>query len=218
LRMRDLGRAVWATLLAATVLAVAVSAAGATRLEISNQAIRSVWREFELIVAGRHIACPVTMEGSFHSRILSKVNGQLVGYITAAQAEGPACTPEGHLYVLNGRERLLATVTNNTVPWHVQYDSFTGTLPNITGIKLRLVNVSLLVQIFAGEAGCLYSSTGVRPLIGTINLSVGRVISLTFNGPIPLKEGLFCPEGTISGTGDVTLLGTTTAVTVRLVP
>jgi hypothetical protein len=215
--MRDLGRTMSATLLAAMTLAVAVGAAGATRLEISNQAIRSVWREFEMIVAGRHIACPVTMEGSFHSRVLSKVNGQLIGFITAAQAEGPACTPEGHLYVLNGRERLLATVTNNTVPWHVQYDSFTGTLPNVTGVKVRLVNVSLLVQIFAGEAGCLYSSTGVRPLIGTITVSVGRFITLTISGPIPLKEGLFCPEGTISGSGDVTLLGTTTSVTLRLV-
>jgi hypothetical protein len=216
--MRNLGRAVLAIVLAAATLAVAVGVAGANRIELSNQAIRTVWREFRVSGGGFEITCPVTMEGSFHSRTISKVTEQLIGFITSAQAAGPGCTGGAVIYVLNGREILRVTVSN-TLPWHIQYESFTGTLPNITGMKVRLVDVSLLVQITIEEARCLYRSTAERPLLGTVRVGGGGVISaFSFErASIPLKEGLFCPAATISGNGTVTLLGTTTAISVRLV-
>jgi hypothetical protein len=222
--MRNRTKVIMTALTAALTLAVAVSSAGARRVELSNQQIRVVWSTtskltFANAEGGLTAACPVTLEGSFHSRTLSKVSGQLIGYITRAALTRASCVFTGgveDVRILNGVE-----TTTNTLPWHIRYDSFTGPLPRIETVRLQLVGASFVLTAFT--VPCLYKSTAARPAFGdtTVNRETGAVTGLRALGEkfIPLFEGGFlCPEeGRFNGLGSVTLLGTTTAISVRLV-
>jgi hypothetical protein len=165
-------RILLAVLLAALALSAAVATAQARRFELSNQTFRIVWdpihrltflEEGELV----SVACGVTLEGSFHSRTLSKVCGQLIGYVTKA-AVLHTCNG-GDAIVLNGVEKLPnGATTPNTLPWHVRYERFEGNLPNISGVTLQLIGASFLVRIPFGGLfiGCLYRSTTASPARG----------------------------------------------------
>ena len=108
---------------ATVFMSFAVGTASARRFELSNQRWLAIWTSLEFTVGScEPVLCPVTLEGSFHSRTLSKVSGQLVGHVTAAFVRNP-CT--------NGT----ATMLSKRLPWHLRYDRFIGALPNITGIK-----------------------------------------------------------------------------------
>jgi hypothetical protein len=118
------------------------------------------------------------MEGSFHSATLSKVCGQLVGYVTEATFGHPCVG--GEAWALNGIERLPnGTIPPSTLPWHIRYNGFTGTLPNITGIRLQLIGVSFLMRT-AGGAGCLMKTTEARPAFGIVerNTTTGNIEGL----------------------------------------
>jgi hypothetical protein len=206
-------------LTAALVLGAAVSTASARRIEVSNQSFRAVWTSLEF--TGREpfggtliVRCPVTLEGSLHSRTLSKVSGQLIGYVTNAQVRGEEPPCEGGT----------ATILSETLPWHIRYDSFRGTLPTITGVRVQLINASFLININPGIP-CLFSSTTARPAFGIIEITGGVATKLRadetsqiprFNAP--LNSG-FCPaEGSFKGTAELFLQGsTTTRINVRLV-
>jgi hypothetical protein len=218
--MRIHARLVFAALTAAVVLGGAVGTASARRLEISNQAIRAVWATLKFApspTSSINARCPVTLEGSFHSKTISKVSGQLVGYITRAEnANGtvPPCRYEGGISELR--------ILRETLPWHVQYSEFRGTLPRITAVSLRLVRASFRLRGPFGEA-CLYASTAAQPAFGivTINENTGQVTGLradeTRSIPLSAPNG-FCPaEGIFEGSASVTVQNTTTAITIRLV-
>jgi hypothetical protein len=219
--MRTRTRILLGALMAALVLASAVSTASANRLELSNQRIRVTWTGANSLTfsgGGASVVCEVTIEGSFHSRTLSKVSGQLVGYITSAMVKHPCIENEG--WALNGTENQgEAPVT--TLPWHILYISFRGPLPRIERIRLSLVNTGFLVRVFG--VGCLYKSTAARPLFGDITVS--ETGQATFLNPdptvqVPKFSGSFlCPnEGELSGAGAIRLQGsTTTLIFVRLV-
>jgi hypothetical protein len=105
--MRTRSKLLFAALTATVFLSFAVGSASARRFELSNQRFLAIWTSLEFTIEGLSpVLCPVTLEGSYHSRTLSKVSGQLVGYITAANVNGPLCT--------NGS----ATVLRETLPWH----------------------------------------------------------------------------------------------------
>jgi hypothetical protein len=206
-------------LTAALVLGAAVSTASARRLETSNQSYLVNWPSLELVArdlfgVSHTVKCPVTLDGSFHSRTLSKVSGQLVGYITTAEVNNAACTG-GH-----------ATVLRTTLPWHVRYDSFTGSLPSINGIRVQLIGAAFLVEI-PPISTCLYRSTTESPAFGIINrdveTSVGRTLTADSTANIPLDTTVphssGCPtSGRFQGTGEVFLQADwRTRITVRLV-
>lgn len=196
--------------IAALMLAASVDAASARRLSFSNGSFRSVWpsAEFE-IGLGNVIRCRLTLEGSLHSRTLSKVSGALVGYITSASMGSP-CT-NGELHLLQ-----------ETLPWHVRYDSFTGTLPRISTIRLQIVGFSLWLTWFSLR--CLYTTTAARPIYATrFSESTGPLgefvpSRLDLEGTLTEVTGLECPRPiTVQGAGDFNVQGTTTAITVQLV-
>jgi hypothetical protein len=207
-------------LTASLVLAVMVSSSSARRFALSNQLFRVTWSSLEF--TGREpfggttrIRCSLTLEGSFHSRTLSKVSGQLVGYVTRAATTRPCNGAE--VWILNGIER-----PTNTLPWHIRYDRFIGTLPAIERVRLQLIGVAFLMEI-AG-IGCLYESTAARPAFGFVEREAGGLANTLSADPtsqIPLKASLetpFCPsEGSFAGVGNVTLLGNTTKISVTLV-
>jgi hypothetical protein len=212
-------------LIASLVLSTAVSAAQARRLELSDQRIRLVWSEEEplkVLLSGGFIiiSCSVTMEGSFHSRTMSKVSGQLIGYITSARLRRP-CTG-GEAWILNGTETLPGGSKPTSLPWHVRYDSFSGPLPRITRIRLQVIGAAYLSR--ALETGCLVSSTTAQPAIGLIELDeAGKVTGLTpeveetIPNTVKLEGSLPCAEVAFEGRGRISVQGTTTGLRLRLV-
>lgn len=208
--------------LSALVAAIVLSAAGtaqARRFELSNQLFRAVWGAghrltFASTAEGSSfiVVCEVTLEGSFHSRTLSKTCGQLVGYVTRAAFALPC---EGGTF----------SIPPTTLPWHIRYDSFVGTLPNITRIRLQLVNAAFLLRItFGVNVGCLYQSTTASPAFMFVELETGGVSALapdnfpTISIRTRLENGGFCPEALVyGGASAVTVLNSTTRITIRLV-
>jgi len=179
-------------LTAALVLSAAVGTASARRLALSNQTFRAIWNPlvFSNAAESIEVRCAVTLEGSFHSSTLSKVNEQLVGYVTSAKVAEAGCS--------GGKARALT----ETLPWHIRYESFAGTLPTITSIGVRLVGAAFLIEVFG--VSCLYLTEASHPARGQINLSSGVATSLrALESPaIPKHSGSFlCPgEGVFRGT------------------
>lgn len=196
---------------AAAVMLLAVGTASARRLEASAGNIQVVWSplQFGAPEIGQNISCPVTIAGSFHSKTISKVSGQLVGYINRVIVGSAACS--------EGSARALA----ETLPWHIQYNSFTGTLPNITGITFTMVGIRFSHTNHEGIT-CLIGTTQANPGWATSELSSGRVTGLRIlsEHTIPLGGAFVCElagNAEISGTGALTVAEGTTAITIRLV-
>jgi hypothetical protein len=207
-----------AALGAAFVLSSAVGVASAGRLSISNRSFRATWAPIKYQGGEIDVDCNVTIEGSFHSTTIAKVAGTLMGHVTRATVARP-CTG-GSWYYLNGVEVLRGVTISNTLPWHIRYRSFTGTLPNIQKIGFDIVDYSFLIET-PFIPGCLYRSTAARPIQWNLVREGGGLI-VSVEEPatqIPLREGGFgCPaEITFSGTGRFALLGTTTAIRATLI-
>ena len=134
----------WKLLLAsvgATVLLGAlVSTASAGRFEVSNQRIRAIFRAVEFHLPESTTRCELTIEGSLHSRTTVKRLGTLLGYIT--RADLGACAAG------------TATIQQLTLPWHVRYSGFSGTLPEISSIITHVIFVGFRVGESGGTA-CL---------------------------------------------------------------
>jgi hypothetical protein len=203
-----------ACLVAAIVLGVASHAAAGRRFLVSNLLFRIEFSKllFNNSVIG--LECEVTLEGSFHSRSISKVSGALIGQITRAVTG--TCTG-GTATFLNG-----AGGTMNTLPWHVRYDSFAGDLPNITRIVIQIVGLAVLLR----DSGltCLYLSTGEFPAMGTLERnSNGTIHSYvpTFTSQIRKHSGEPCESeiawNIISSAGVVSVAGSTEFISFNLV-
>lgn len=209
--MTNSGKILLAGLAATLLLAVAVGSASARRIETSEQHFLAIWTllNFNEAGGGTPIECPVTLAGSFHSKTLSKVCGQLVGYVTEAHVAEASCH--------NERARVLP----ETLPWHIQYNSFTGTLPNITSIKTTLIGAAFLVRAF-GFISCLYRTSQAQPAVGIINVVSGTATSLRADETrnITSQTG-GCPAGNFGGTSELFVQEspglTSTRIAVRLV-
>ncbi len=196
-------------LIATTTLATALSNASANRLSISNKNIRAAWTSLELsnTVTSEVIRCPVTLEGSFTESTIRKVLRALIGLVSKASVGGSSCTGG------------TATVRQETLPWRFTYDGFTGTLPNITSVKALLIRAS--VEIRASLATCQAQTEEEEPGVDIANLGTGgEVTGLRAEEATRIKlRGGLCGlgSGSFSGTGAVTLLGTTTRITITLI-
>jgi hypothetical protein len=191
-------------------LAAAVDGATASRISVSEQQIRATWSELSFqIQAGGAIRCAVTLEGSFHARTFAKTQGALVGYVTRALLHAP-CT-NGDIHFLNGIEAGSA----NTLPWHLRYDSFRGTLPNFTAVRLQLVGLGFYYTLMGTR--CLYASTAASPIFVSWDPGIEE-----FGIPPRISaEGSMFTGGclgtvTVGGSGRLTRLGETTQVRLTL--
>jgi len=129
-----LTRRILIALVAAVALGVGVSTAMgeefwviATRFQV---AMRALTFHFD---GGSTVACPVTLEGSFSVRSFAPTARTRLG--TISRASLGSCTGGS------------ATVLSETLPWTVQYDSFTGTLPHITSMTTRIVGAAFRVSM-----------------------------------------------------------------------
>jgi len=158
------------------------------------------------------VRCPVTLEGSFHSKTTSKVAGQLVGYISRVTVGNASCT-SGH-----------STALTETLPWHITYEGFTGTLPRITEIHILLVGAAFRFELLGSF--CLARTTTTEPAEGWVFVepNTGQIRELEPNRNRRIRTS----EGCLAGPGvhfeDISEMfaggvesGNTTRLTVRLV-
>ncbi len=201
-RQMRLGKVLLAVTAAVVLLGALVGTASARNLSISSQFMRALFRAVTFEGAFGRIVCEIQIEGSFHNRTVVKRVGSLVGYVTAVQL----------LSCATGT----ATVLRETLPWHVRYLGFIGTLPNITSITAAIIGGSL--QVREPFLTCLARGTEARPAIAQLNRDVAtRVISSAqIAGSIPTgcqgQEGTFTSER-----ASVFVLNTTTRLTLTLI-
>jgi hypothetical protein len=208
-----------AGLTATVFMAFAVTSASANRLSITNHNFRVVWTSLEFQGTGGGFAavlCPVTLEGSFHYNTIVKSLGALIGHVSRASVNSAGCT--------GGR----ATVLTASLPWHVQYQGFSGRLPNIERVRLLLANAAFLIEVTAIlHFFCLSRTSVEHPAAGEANVEPGgNITSLqpdpANNIPTVSGGGGGCPEpegrfNARPGDGQVTLLGNTQRIKITLI-
>lgn len=188
----------WALTLACALVYSLSATAFAGRLSLSSQTVRATFARVNFSGGLGTIECQLTVEGSFHTRTLAKVEGLLFGYITAATVGTCA--------------RGSATVLRETMPWHQVFGSFAGTLPNITritahirGARFRLREPTFGIQCVALLDDILLIS----------NEALGVLTSAELAGTAEQDCGI---PATISGrSNSFTVLGAATRITVTLI-
>jgi hypothetical protein len=224
--MRNSTKVTLTALVAALAFACALGTASARNLSVSNQNFRIVWTPLTFTEGGIfNVRCNVTLEGSFHYRTIVKAPRALIGWVTRAIVSRPTCVTnagfEAQAATWNGTELILGAATANTLPWHVTYEGFNGTLPTITGIRVLLRSIRFTLEVPA--TGCLgiYGEPNAN-IMGTVNVSGGVATTITpGTETLPVNGGgrpEACPaRGGFTGNGTVTLLGNTTRITVTLI-
>jgi hypothetical protein len=107
------------------------------------------------------------------------------------------------------------TLLSETLPWHVQYSSFAGTLPNITTLNLSVLGASINVREPIFGILCLGRSAAERPMtLGATREAGGLLTTAAAGGTISTSCGA---NGTLGGSGTVSLLGSATRITVTLI-
>jgi hypothetical protein len=191
---------------ATMLMALALSTASARNLSISNQNIRATFNNLEFI-AGEFtpVTCRVTLEGSLHSRTIPKTPELLLGYITR---------------VITGQCSEPVTVLTATLPWHVRYVGFSGRLPDITLLLIRLRRPSFNV-----EGGFGFRCLSEADLNGRFirNTTTGQLTPNLPRQSFPVRGGggFGCPvsTGEMQSVGDARLflLGGTTLIFLTLI-
>ncbi len=187
---------------ATIVLAALVSGASANRLSQSSSTLRATWTSAEFGGGFGTVRCSLTIESSLHSRTFTKTAGALAGYVTRASV-GPCASGS-------------ATILAATLPWHLRYASFTGTLPSISSITMNVIGVAFQIREPTFGITCLATSTTTEPAGGALNReSGGAATSVSLGGTIETSCGI---RGTLSGTsGAPTVAGATTRITLTLI-
>ncbi len=201
-------RLLLAAVLTAAVAALACASASAIRLSLNEPTFRAAWAPMRFIVAGFAISCNATLEGSFHSTTIAKVEQSLIGYVT--RASSGSCS-SGTMSVLT-----------ESLPWHVQYNGFTGSLPNILSMRTRVIGMSASLT-FLGLT-CLARSEVRTPavMVAERNTGTGAITSFRWEEStvFPLTGSGSCTSisGRLGGTSSSpTGLGTARAITLTLI-
>jgi hypothetical protein len=222
--MRTSVKLILTALAASLLLSAMVSTASARNLSVSNQNIRATWTLLEFAVSREvSVRCQVTLEGSFHTRTIAKVADALIGAITRAIVKQEACR-EGTGSAFNGVERYNGTTTPNTLPWHITYRSFRGTLPNIESIRIALSRFRFGIRDSFGLCTGQYGNESDAVQADAAREAGGGISSLTpvegSNSATLIRRdaGILCPSpGVLKGRGEVMLLGATTKITLTLI-
>jgi len=182
--MKRYSRILFAAVVAAVTLGALVGVAGANRLSVSTRTFSATWSPMTFTGGGfATTRCNVTLAGSLHSSTFTKTVGSLVGYITGASIN--ACS---------GGE---ARANDETLPWHIRYAAFTGTLPNISSVRHNIVGFRF--EAYNGLR-CRYTSTAAAPVVGGFNLGVGGGLTSVSISNTPITSpDQFCPTIALSG-------------------
>jgi hypothetical protein len=189
---------------ATVLLGALVSTASAGRLEISETRITTMWRSVEFALPSVTVRCEVTLDATLHERTMIKDLGTLMGYITRAIL-GPCASGT-------------ATILTSTLPWHIRYSDFTGTLPEINSIIVHVIGASW--RVAGGGVNCLARSSTTKPAIGTFHRDpvTHNLTEVGISGRIPTGLECFGVEGTFSSdSGSVSVSNSSTSVSVSLI-
>jgi hypothetical protein len=205
--------------LAATlVLASGITTASARILSVSESSFLARWNSLEFISLVT-IRCRVTLDGSFHSRTIQKVARALIGAITRVFISHPCTGGEG--WADDGTPN--PGGTTNRLPFHLTYENFTGTLPEIRTIGLLLSRISFVLQVGSGCTGRYGRAEDnisfTANLTGRIIESITPVEGRNIAHLVTRLGGIFCPsEFPFRGSsGVVTGLVNTNAISVLLI-
>lgn len=189
--------------LGALTLLVIAALASANRLSISQTRGVIGFGPLAILQGEIETRCDVIFSGSFHSSTIRKVLAALIGHVSRSIVSQPCAAGS-------------ATVLGATLPWHIVYGGFAGTLPRIGSVTLRLIGLALRIE--AGFGACLGASTTTNPAraIAGIESGTGAVTSITADNTarIPVRGGFPCEfagSATLEGTG------ATSGATVRLI-
>jgi len=192
---------------ATMLMAFGLSTASARNLSISNQNIRSTFENLEFFAEGfSTTTCHVTLEGSLHSRTIPKTVGALLGYITR---------------VTTGNCNNGVTILTATLPWHVRYVGFSGRLPDITLILIRIRRPAFNVESGVGFRCLSEAELEARFIRNTTTgqITGARLPQITV--PVRSGGGFGCPVAEAqfrsAEDGRVFLLGTTNLIFVTLI-
>jgi hypothetical protein len=181
---------------ATAMLAAVVSTASAGRLSYSAETFRATWTRMTFSgTPGGAVECEVVLAGRLHTRTMNKVNLSLMGYLTAANVTRCA--------------RGSATVLRETLPWHMRFSSFAGTLPNILSIRTLVIGFSVFIREPAFGSTCLARSTPEEPATLTHNreTGTGAVASFTVGGSIRCRGGIEVTDGPSGTSSSLTEAG-----------
>jgi hypothetical protein len=185
-------------LIAIASVAAWISTATANRLSVSSPRFTVTWAALRFTnpeASETTIRCPVTLEGSFHSATIRKVSNALVSFISRASVG--TCS--------SGTVRVLTA----TLPWHIQYESFSGTLPAITHVRLNLIGAAFSWSYWLL---CLYRTSAANPLPFEVtrNISTSQITGIVpdESAGIPSPD-TFCGSypAHLGGSGVVSVLG-----------
>src|SRR5215207_6479875 len=163
------GRPLFAGVMVAALLGLLAATASATRLASSSQTIRAGFARLNFTGPWGTTECPLTLEGSFHSRTITKTLGSLAGLITRA--------------ILGACLRGSGTILTATLPWHARYQGFAGTLPNINSISADVAGVAWQIREPVFGITCLAS--GGFPRMTLTREAGGALTTIVASGNSP---------------------------------
>jgi hypothetical protein len=221
--MRTRSTPIVAGLTAALLLGLAVSSATAGRLSTSNTKFRVTWNSLVFLPDEEstllRMTCRLTLDGSFHSATFRKVPGAVIGAVTRGIVESSHCAG------LSAPNR--ATILQETLPWPLTYEAFSGTLPDIDGLLFLLRRYAFQ---FSGTAAglpflCLYADGGApeenQQLFIFRNTATGALTEAWVIGVDRIRfvrGSELCPEyETYAGIGEVFLLTNTSRISITLI-
>lgn len=179
------GKVVVAVVGITMLLGVLASSASAGRLSSTEQRIRAAWRTMNFRVGFGTIECEVTLDVTFHARTITKTTFALIGYITSATVR--SCSRGG------------MTILTETLPWHVEYSGFVGTLPNILDIDTSVVGASLRLRESSVGATCLARSSAAAPVALSLFREAGGFSTVALISGTILCLGAISGFATVSG-------------------
>jgi hypothetical protein len=188
---------------AGVVLFALVGVARGGGLSLSSNTVRATFELVNFSGGFGTTVCALTLEGSLHSRTIQKIALRLIGYITRANVG--SCTQGS------------ATVLAETLPWHLTYRLFEGTLPNIRSITAELSNASVQIREPVFGLTCLYrSGGGSEPIQFRFIRELGVLERAVINasGPTSCGGGFGSVEGI---SNPVTVLNSSTRITLTLI-
>lgn len=175
-----------AALVAIGLFGALAASASARQFSASARFLDITFSRLDFTGAFGTTECIITLEGSLHSQTVPKVVGSLVGYLYDARIA--AC--------FSGA----ATILRETLPWHVRYESFSGTLPDVTFIRGRLIDAAFRVSERGGFS-CLARTTATEPATLRFRRNVGTqaLTDVQVGGEIRTGAECFGARGTLTG-------------------
>lgn len=198
------GKTLLAVVGATAVLGTLAGSGSAGRLSVTSGIWRVTFAALEYSNTVNQTVCPVTLEGSFHARTTLKMANRLVGYVTRASS--------GFCSV--GTDRFLT----ETLPWHLRYQSFAGTLPTrITSLMFDIVGLAVRTTGINGT-NCLTLTTTTEPLRlrFTRETLTSVLLEAEADGEIRTEIGCFNIPGRLTGRSG-SVQGSPTRMSVTLI-